>query len=297
MRHLTKFVALSSAVLLGSSLLAACGGSESADKPAADVSADTGLSAKVPDAVKKDGVILVGSDASYAPSEFLSADNKTVEGFDVDLFDAVAAKLGLKSEFENAKFDSIIPGVASGKYEVGVSSFTINAERMQQANMISYYSAGTQWFTANGNPDGIDPDDACGEKVAVQTNTVQIDDLAARNKECTDAGKPEIKVDSYQGQDQATAAIVSGKDSAGLADSPVGAYAVKQTNGKLELLGDIYDSAPYGYVVPKDQADFADAISAAVNELIEDGTYLEILKKWGVDQGAVTGSEVNPSAG
>lgn len=297
MHHLRTFVAVSSAVLLGGSLLSACG-SSSGDKTAtSDVSADTSLSAKVPDAVKKDGAILVGSDASYAPSEFLKSDNKTVQGFDVDLFDAVAAKLGLKAKFENAKFDSIIPGVTSGKYEVGVSSFTINPDRMKQATMVSYYSAGTQWFTTKGNPDKVDPDNACGMTIAVQTNTVQVDDLNARSKKCTDAGKPAIKSDSYQGQDQATAAIVSGKDVAGLADSPVGAYAVKQTNGKLELLGDIYDSAPYGYVVPSDQTDFADAISSAVNALIKDGTYTEILKKWGVDQGAITTSEVNPSAG
>lgn len=298
MRPLTRVIALSSAVLLSSSLVSGCGGSGStAGKNTSDVKVDTALAAKVPDSVKKDGVILVGSDASYAPSEFLESDNKTVQGFDVDLFDAVAAKLGLKTRFQNAKFDSIIPGVTSGKYEVGVSSFTINADRMKQASMISYYSAGTQWFTTKGNPDGVNADDACGKSIAVQTNTVQVDDLNARSKKCTDAGKPAIKTDSYQGQDQATAAIVSGKDAAGLADSPVGAYAVKQTSGKLELLGDIYDSAPYGYVVPKDQTDFAAAISTAVNALIKDGTYATILKKWGVEQGAVTTAEVNPTAG
>ena len=226
---------------------------------------DEALAAKVPDAIKSDGKLLIGVDASYAPNEFLDADGKTVVGFDVDLFNAVAAKLGLKTEWQSAKFDAIIPGVQSGKYEMGISSFTINDERKQQVNMVSYFSAGTQWGTKKGNPTGIQPDNACGKKVAVQTNTVQdTEDLPKRDKACTSAGNPAITIDRYQRQDQATAAVVSGKDDAMLADSPVLAYAVKQTNGQLELLGDIYDAAPYGYVIEKDQTEFAQAVADAV---------------------------------
>jgi polar amino acid transport system substrate-binding protein len=258
---------------------------------------DKALAAKVPANIKSAGKIIVGTDSTYAPSEFLDTDGKTVIGFDVDLFNAVAAKLGLKTQWTSAKFDAIIPGVESGKYEVGVSSFTINPERMQQVNMISYFSAGTQWAAKQGNPSGVQPDNACGKKVAVQTSTVQdTDDLPKRVSACKSAGKPAINIDRYQGQDQATAAVVSGKDDAMLADSPVVAYAVKQTNGQLQLLGNIYDSAPYGYVVKKDQTDFAQALSGAVGALISDGTYKQILTKWGVEAGAITNSTVNPSA-
>jgi polar amino acid transport system substrate-binding protein len=79
-----------------------------------------------------------------------------------------------------------------------------------------------------------------------------------------------------------------------LADSPVLAYAVKQTNGQLELLGEIYDAAPYGYVVNKDQADFAEALAGAVAALVSDGTYQQILSKWGVEAGAIDNPAVNP---
>ena len=256
---------------------------------------DEALAAKVPDTIKSDGKVLIGTDASYAPNEFLDADGKTVVGWDVDLFNAVAAKLGLQTEWQSATFDAIIPGVQSGKYEMGISSFTINDERKQQVNMTSYFSAGTQWGTKTGNPTGIQPDDACGKKVAVQTNTVQdTEDLPKRDEACTAAGKPAITVDRYQRQDQATAAVVSGKDDAMLADSPVLAYAVKQTNGQLELLGDIYDAAPYGYVIEKDQTEFAQAVADAVQALITDGTYKTILDKWGVGAGAIDNPAVNP---
>lgn len=278
--------------------LTACGGDEGTEgpggTPSAKTSADPALAARVPDAIKADGKITVGTDSTYAPAEFLDTDGKTVIGFDVDLFNAVAAKLGLEVEWVSAPFDTIITGVASGKYEVGVSSFTINDERKQQVNMVSYFSAGTQWATKAGNPNNVDPDNACGKKIAVQTGTVQVEDIEARSKKCVDEGKPAIIIDQYQAQSDATTAVISGKDDAMLADSPVGAYAVKQTNGQLELLGDIYDSAPYGYVIHKDQTAFAEVILDALKAVMADGSYEAVLKEWGVEGGAIDNPALNP---
>lgn len=278
--------------------LAACGEKESTgDEPGAgdkvSASVDAALAAKVPDAIKSDGVIKVGTDATYAPAEYLDTDGKTIIGFDIDLFDAVAQKLGLKAEYESAPFDAILPAVSSGKYEVGVSSFTINADRVKSVHMVSYYSAGTQWLAKAGAT--IDIDDVCGKKIAVQTGAVQVDDLNARSKKCTDAGKPAIVIDQYQAQSDATAAVVSGKNDAMLADSPAVAYAVKQSNGQLQLVGDIYESAPYGYAVNKDQQAFAEVLREAVQAVIDDGTYEAALKNWGVEGGGIKTSALNPT--
>jgi polar amino acid transport system substrate-binding protein len=270
------------------------GTSTGSGAPAASSSVDSALAAKVPAAIKTAGKIVIGTDSSYAPSEFLDTDGKTVIGFDVDLFDAVAGKLGLKTEWQSATFDSIIPGVKTAKYNAGVSSFTINPTREKEVTMISYFSAGSQWAAKKGAT--INIDDACGKKIAVQTATVQADDVAARSKKCTTAGKAKITIEQYQKQSDATNAVVTGKDDAMVADSPVGAYAVKQTNGQLALVGDIYASAPYGYVLAKDQTDFADAIAKSLQALIADGTYKTILSKWGVEAGAVTAPAVNPPA-
>ena len=287
---------LAVAVALTTSV-AACGsesGNGTGSAPVSSASADTGLADKVPADIKAAGKLVIGTDSTYAPSEFLDTDGKTVIGFDVDLFNAVGQKLGLTTEWQSAKFDSIIPGVTSKKYAAGVSSFTINKDRLKQVTMVSYFNAGTQWAAKTGAT--ISPDDACGKKIAVQTSTVQADDIAARSKKCTGAGKAKITVDQYQAQSDATNAVVTGKDDAMLADSPVCAYAVKQTNGQLALLGDIYDSAPYGYVLPKDQADtMAVAVQGALKALIADGTYKTILAKWGVDAGAIADPAVNPT--
>ncbi len=273
------------------------GGAADTSEPLPTVPADEALAARVPPAVAEDGVITVGSDSTYAPSEFLAEDGQTIIGFDVDLFTLVAQKLGLDAQFETAPFDSIIAGVGSGRYEVGVSSFTINPERLQQATMVSYFNAGTQWATRAGNPDGVDPENACGLSIAVQRGTVQVDDITARSQACETAGQEPITIDQYEAQSDATAAVVSGRDAAVLADSPVMAYAVAQTNGQLELLGDIYDSAPYGYVIPQDQADFAQAVRDAVQALIDDGTYTQVLERWGVQDGAIDDPTVNPTVG
>jgi polar amino acid transport system substrate-binding protein len=280
--------------------LSACGSSSnnssagSGSTPAAAASVDPSLAAAVPSEIKSKGTISIGSDSTYAPNEFLDTDGKTVIGMDVDLFNAVAAKLGLKTQWQSAKFDSIIPGVTSGKYNIGISSFTINSEREAQVTMVSYFTAGTQWGQKPGG--SVNPNAACGKSVAVQTATVQVDDLMSRSQKCVAAGQPAIKIDQFQAQSDATAAVVSGKDDAMIADSPVVAYAVKQTNGQLTLLGNIYASAPYGYVLPKDQTAFGTTIATAVKQLMTDGTYNKILTKWGVQAGAITNPTVNPKS-
>lgn len=278
-----------------SSLSSGSGSSESpSSSSTVSVTSDPALVAKLPASVKSSGKIVVGTDASYAPNEFLDADGKTVIGMDVDLFTAVAESFGVTVDWQPAKFDSIITGVQGGKYDVGVSSFTINEDRKQVVNMVSYFNAGTQWATAPGNPKNVDPTNPCGLSVAVQRGTVQeTDDLPPKVSACQAAGKP-IDLQVYEGQDQATAAVVTGKADATLADSPIVAYAVAQSAGKIEALGEIYDAAPYGYVVPKEQADFAQALADALTSLKTSGAYEAALANWGNEDGAISSFAVNP---
>lgn len=292
-------VALFASLALGVSALAGCGsdsledGGSDDDNATSEVEVDDEVADLVPED-RKDSTLNIGSDASYAPNEFLGDDGKTVEGMDVDLFDAAAAKMGLETKWTNAPFDALILGVSSEKYDMAVSSFTINPERKKQVSMVSYFDAGSQWVVPKGNEGKIDPDDACGKSIGVQKGTVQIDDLDARSKKCEDAGKKPIKQVVDQEQSKVTASLMSGKTEAMVADSPIALYAVKQNEDELESLGDIYDSAPYGIVVPKDDTEFGEAIAAAFESMEEDGTYEEILKKWGNESGAIDEFAVNP---
>jgi len=267
---------------------------EGTGSPPVSVTADSEFAALVPESVAEDGVLVVATDASYAPNEFFDEDNETLVGMTIDLGMALGEALGVEVQFENSPFDSIIPGLESGKFELGMSSFTINPERMEVVDMVSYFVAGTSWAAPADNPEAVSPENACGKKVAVQKATVQVEDITARSEECLAGGKAEITIDQYTLQSDATTAVVAGKDDAMLADSPVVAYAVKQTGGQLEVIGDSYDDAPYGIAVPKADPDFAKAVQGAVQALIDGGRYTEILDEWGVTDGAVETADLNP---
>jgi len=300
-RHLSPAITFTAGAAIVGLALSACGSSslstpDTSKGPSAKAQVvDPALVAKLPAKIKSAGKIIIGVDASYAPNEYLDPDGKTVVGWDVGLFDAVMQKFGVKTVWQPAKFPSIITGVNGGKYDVGVSSFTVNAERMKQVNMVSYFSAGTQWAAAPGNPKKVDPKSPCGLKVAVQKGTVQEEaDMPAKVKACATSGKP-IDLQVYDGQDQATAAVATGKADAMLADSPIIGYAIKQSGGKIEAVGDVYDAAPYGYVVPKAETEFSQAIVDALKALDTSGAYKKVLTTWGVEAGAISNYAVNPA--
>lgn len=291
----TRFKVSAFALIAVSALvLSACSSSTSKNLASPTTSATPAtqsLAQMVPSDVAADGKITFGSDGTYAPNEFVGTDGKTMEGMDIDLGTAIAEKLGLKAEFINAPFDSIIPAIQSGKYEAGISSFTDNTDREKVLDFVTYYSAGSSWAAKAGST--LTPDTACGKNIAVQKGTVQVDDITARSKTCTDAGKPAIKINQYQSQQDATATVVSGKNDAMLADSPVTGYAVKTSNGQLQVIGTVYDTAPYGIALPKTKGDFAKAVQGAIIAIIADGSYKTILDKYGAADGGVSTSVIN----
>ncbi|HEY0117917.1 MAG TPA: ABC transporter substrate-binding protein [Cellulomonas sp.] len=273
--------------------------SGSASFDPSSVAKDDAIAALLPAKIASAGKLVVGSDTSYAPAEYLGEDGTTPIGYDVDLAKAIAAVLGVQADVQSADFTGIIPAIGS-KYDVGISSFTINSDREAQANMISYFQAGEAFAVPKGNPGGIDtadaPNNVCGKTVGVQTGTVEDDELTnSVIPACTGAGKPAPSPLRYAAQSDVTTALVGGKADVMFADSPIIAYAVTQTGGKLEQLGDAFESAPEGIVVAKADTALTTAIQKAVQKLIDDGTYGKILDAWGNSSGAVKTAELNPS--
>ncbi|CUW08262.1 ABC transporter substrate-binding protein [Propionibacterium freudenreichii] len=278
----------------------ACSGSSSSSSSSASsalpsVSADSTLVNQVPEKFKTKGTLQVGTNATFAPIEFMAEDGKTIVGLDADLSKAVASKLGLQVQMRQAEFGTIILGVTSGKFDMGASGFTINSERIQQVNMVQYMKAGLRWAVQNGNPKKVDVNDLCGRTVSVQRDTVSADQLAEKAKACTDAGKAAITQVVEDDQSKTTTDLNSGKSDAMLADSPIVDYAIEQSNGSLEALGDMYDAAPYGIVLAKGDTDMANLVSKALASLKQDGIYQKILDKWGNSAGGVDDFAVNPT--
>lgn len=240
--------------------------------------------AQIPAEVKSKSTIKVAADASYPPNEFFDKDGKTIIGLDADLAKALGESLGMKFEMQNAGFDGIIAGLQSGKYDLGMSSFTDNKEREKVVNFVTYLSAGTSFFVnAQKNTPVTDLASLCGLKVAVEKGTVQLDDATAQAKKC---GDKKLTVLPFPDQNGANQALASGRADVSMADSPVADYQVKLSNGQLKLAGTPYGTAPYGIAIPKTLGDFPKALQTALKGLIADGTYQKILDKWGLEKSA-----------
>lgn len=258
-------------------------------------SEDPAIRALVPDSVTADGTLTIAVDASYPPNEYTDASGQ-ITGWGVQLATEVAALMGLTPKFSNVTFDRLITDVRDNKYELGLGSITITTARTQLVDLVSYYQAGTAWAVAQGNPTGMTQNNACGRRVAVLRGSVQADDLAARSTLCTRASRPAIVIEPFEQQTDVTAALLDGTVDAMVADSPVVADAVAKSTGKLQLLGSTYAVAPYGMAVPKGSGNLAIAVRRAVQKLIDDGAYLDILRTASVQAGAISTSLIYPPA-
>jgi polar amino acid transport system substrate-binding protein len=267
-------------------------GGSSTTSAASTPSADPKVEAMVPAAIKHKGTLTVAADASYAPNEFFASDGKTVIGMDADLVKALGAVMGLKVNVVNATFDAIIPGLAAAKYDMGASSFTDTKAREKTVDFVDYFEAGESFYTkASGGVSINTIADLCGRTVAVEKGTTEEADANTQGGKCKSAGKPGVTVLTYQDQNGANLALVSGRAQLGFADSPVAAYQVKKSNGQFKLVGQSYANAPYGLAIPK-HGGLTKPVEAAVKELIQNGTYMKILTKWGVQSGAIPASKV-----
>ncbi|MEH6623939.1 ABC transporter substrate-binding protein [Dietzia alimentaria] len=266
-------------------------GPQDSGEPRDEVSLETDeeIAALVPAEIRDKGVIVIGTNPPYAPNEFKNESGEIV-GFDIDVMTAAAQLMGLRAEFRESDFEKIIPAIEGGTMDMGASSFTVNDERLQTVDFVTYFEAGIQWAAAAGND--VDPDDACGLNVAVQRTTVSDqEDVPARSEACVAAGKPAIEKVQFDSQDEASTAVALGKVDAMSADSPISAYAVKQSEGKMQLVGDVFDSAPYGWPVRKD-SELAAALEAAADKLIETGDFETIAQNWGLEAGLIDDAEI-----
>lgn len=266
------------------------GGGDTDSGAVEGIQPDEAAVALLPDSVKDSGELRIGTDAEYPPNEYKD-ENGEPTGWGVELADAVSAKLGLEPKWEIMGFDSIIPRIQEDALDMGSSSFTDTVERQKSVDFVNFLNAGSQWAAAVGAD--IDPDNACGLTVAVQSTTVQdTDELPAKNKACTDAGKAPIEVLRFDGQPEVTQAVVDGRADAMSADSPVIGDAVSKLSDKLQLVGDLFDAAPYGFATHKD-SDMTKAVQAALQSLMDDGTYLKILTAAGIESGALDEATIN----
>jgi polar amino acid transport system substrate-binding protein len=254
--------------------------------------ANSALAATVPAAIHSSGTLTVAMDASYPPNEFFASDGSTIVGMDADLSKAIAQTLGLTPKLVNATFDTIIPSIVSGKFNMGASSFTPTIVREKQVDFVNYFNAGEAFYVKAGSPLFTDLTALCGHSVAVESGTTEETHAKAQTATCTAAGKSKVTVLTFTTQTEANVAVSSGRADVGYVDSPVAAYVVANSNGVFQNSGAPFNLSPYGLAVQK-SGGLTTPVQGAVNLLIANGVYNQILTKWGVQSGAVTTATVN----
>jgi len=255
--------------------------------PGINVAKDDAIASAAANAVQQSGQLTVASDATYPPMEFFAADNDTtVIGADADISKALGQIMGLTANVQNTPFDSILPGLTAGKYDLGISSFTDTLDRQKTNDFVTYAQAGTTFYASvSSNLAPTSLADLCDHSVAVEKGTTQQEDADAQGQKC------QVDVQAYPDQNGANLAISSGRAELGMADSPVAAYIVEQSNGQFKL-GEAYGVAPYGIAMKKGSP-LAQPLLDAVTALYADGTMQKIFDYWQLKDAAISSPQIN----
>ncbi|MEU1664555.1 ABC transporter substrate-binding protein [Streptomyces sparsogenes] len=301
----SKAAAAGAIAVTGALLLTGCG--DQRDKT--DTIRGSGkapLFSLLPKKIQSAGVIKVGSDINYPPVEF-KKDGQVI-GLDPDLAEAMGKVLGVKFEFNNAGFDTLLTGLRAKRYDIAMSAMTDNKGRQEGVNpdtgkkvgegvdFVDYLTAGVSIYTRKGDDQGIKTwDDLCGKQIVVQRATVSHDLAKAQSKTCQKNHKGKISIEAFGNDTEAQTRLRGGGGDAGASDFPVAAYAVKTSGGgnDFQIVGEQVEAAPYGIAIAKSNTQLRDALRQALAFIIANGEYDKIIAKWGVKDGAVLKAVIN----
>ena len=283
-----KIGCLAAGALAATALLAAaCGGDDDkgGSPSAATLTAATvdckGLGVDAPKRIKDAGKFVVASDLSYAPIDFTKEGTQDAIGLDADIATCIAAAWGVKADIQNTSFDAVIPSLTGKKVDVIMSAMSVTAERRKEIDFVDYFNAGSGILVKQGNPQKIKSiADLCGKDVSIQLATVQVDEAKEQNGKC----QKKINVSTFEQNTDTIQALASGRAVAALMDYPVATYAARQVKG-LEVVGEQYNSGPYGIAVRKDDGDVKIALEKTIKAMQSKGQYDAILKYWGLEAG------------
>lgn len=228
----------------------------------------------------------------YPPQEFMQGD--TLVGIQPDMIAAISEVMDV--EFENAEigsFDTLIPGVVSGRYDMSSADFGVTEDRLQEVDFVTQFKLGTAFAVKEGSGITIDSaTDLCGHSVGVQSGSYFIDQVKEADSQCADEGLDPIDLQTFPDDGARVLALTNGRiEVTATAEDAMG-YAIDSESLPFELQSFVYDPLEQGIVIA-DGSDLGPAIQAAIQEIVSNGTYAEILEKWGIaDSGYTSPDEV-----
>jgi len=294
----SRRLACLAAAAAASALLTACGGSSDAGDsgtPIAEQQLDPTLHDLLPADIQSAGKVTIGTEALYPPFESFADDNTTIVGLDPDLANAVGQLLGVEVEFTHTAFDGLLTALDGGRFDLVVAAVTDTKEREAKYDFVDYFLTGQSIVVKKGNPEGIHGiTELCGKAVAVLKASTQEKLLGQFNEdEC--AGN-EIAIDSFPSDKDALLQVQSGRDAASFTQDAVGSYNSATIGGGNQF--EIANSeallpTPVGMVFDKKDTQLRDAFKAAIEALVANGTYQELLEKYQLTSGDIKTVTVN----
>ncbi len=307
-------VVLTAAAVAGSLMLVGCGGkpvgstdeNDSADTaavvaevPAGDLAADVlkklevdpELAERVPSDIRKNGLTIATADG-YPPMEMFDEDGKTMIGVDMSFARALGALWGVEVKIENSDPNAMVPGVASGRYDMVISGLNDTEVRREKVTFVDYAKSAGAFVVAKGNPKGIKTaDDMCGKTLAVLDNGYYMQLAETYSEDCVAAGAEKIQILGFANDPEALLQLQNGRADAGMNDFPVAQYRVSQSDGKLEAV-EIPGEALFGIGIAPDAEELISLTQDTVNQLMDDGSYAGILDAWdlggmGIDEATI----------
>ncbi|WP_149536766.1 transporter substrate-binding domain-containing protein [Siccirubricoccus phaeus] len=252
--------------------------------------------AALPERVRQEGVLRIATSLQWAPFAYRSERDEPV-GIDISLARLLAAKLGLQPSIDDMKFPTIITGVTSGRYHIGVNQLSMTPERLAAVDMVPYFSTTSVVLVRRGKTIG-DLGNLCGMTFVVTQGSVQIRQLNQMSEACKGRGQAEIVQQLYPSSADTLLALSNGRGDAFLTAAPQGVY-ISRINSRVALIpGDVPDTErfPAGIMVEKGNAAMRRAVALALASAIEDGSYRKILEEYGVASAAVSAETVMQSA-
>lgn len=261
---MTRLKLLATMLALLALLAAGCGGD---DDGAADGDGETAAAEDL--GLQQEGSLVVGSDIAFEPFEFIQDDEPV--GFDIDLMDEIASRLGLEVEYVNASFDTIFGQLAGGEFDAIISAITITEEREQTISFSDPYFAANQAIAVTTGSDVTGPEDLAGLQVGVQAGTTGLD-YASEN--FTDS-----EIVEFPTSEGAFTALEAGQLDVVFIDLPVVA-ARAETSDNVEQAAEVDTGELYGIGIQQDNEALREAINGELAAIIEDGTYEQIYSEW-----------------
>lgn len=243
-----------------------------------------------------DGELRILTNPIYPPMEFVNPEKGTLDGFDVDLATAIAAKLKLNPLFVTSAFQELQSGLQTGRGDVIISGMSDNVKRQESMDFVDYLTSGPILFTTKASAEQYkSPEDLCGKTVAGSRSTSFGENVTGWSEaNCVGKGKPAIKFEGTADSNAARLGMKQGRYDAVVQGIETIAYQMRVEPDTFTLVGDpLLSNDTFGMGFKKDNSALRDAIAGALDDLIKDGTYNELLTKWGLVHNAVPKAVIN----